>query len=176
MTKLLGVVAVASLCAVGCAHAPTTAGGRAELTSAARRSVDDMVARDPGLRSRLDQAAGYVVFPNVGEGGFLVGGGAGVGVVFEHGRVTGYAELRHASAGALFGGQSYSELIVVNDRRKLDAMRSGDFDFGVKAQAVIVGTGASANADFSRGMAVFVHPLRGAMVNASLTGQRVRVF
>lgn len=175
MIRAMGLLVTATVCIAGCAHAPSHPGARAELTSAAERTLAEMEARDPGLRKTIDDAVGYIVFPTVGEGGFLVGGGSGVGVVFEKGKVTGYAELQHGSVGALFGGQSYSELVVVQNRKALEAMKAGKFDFGAKAEAIIVRSGASASADFSRGVAVFVHPKSGAMVNASLTGQRIRV-
>jgi lipid-binding SYLF domain-containing protein len=111
----------------------------------------------------------------VGTGGFLIGGGAGSGVVYEHGRHTGFATVEHASVGALAGGETYSELVIVNDPSALEQLKSGRFDFGANASAVIVRTGASTTTTFENGVAVFVEPLRGAMVNASVTGQRIRL-
>jgi hypothetical protein len=46
---------------------------------------------------------------------------------------------------------------------------------GAKAQAVILRSGASTNTTFDKGVAVFVDPLRGGMVNASITGQRIKL-
>jgi len=40
---------------------------------------------------------------------------------------------------------------------------------------VILRSGAAANATFDKGVAVIVQPQRGAMVNASIRGQRVRL-
>lgn len=174
MRGAVGFLAIASLCVIGCAHTPTQPGERADLTRAAETTLQRMEAKDPGLRPLIDRSVGYIVFPAVGEGGFVVGGGAGNGVVFEHGRPTGFAELRHGEVGALAGGQRYSELVVVRDRGALESMKSGRFDFGARASAIIVRTGASANATFERGVAVFMEPVRGAMVNASLSGQRIR--
>jgi lipid-binding SYLF domain-containing protein len=111
----------------------------------------------------------------VGEGGFIVGAGAGSGVVFEHGRHTGFAEVSHASVGALAGGQRYAELVIIKDPAALEALKSGRFDVGAKAQAVILRSGASTNTTFDKGVAVFVDPLRGGMVNASITGQRIKL-
>ncbi len=174
MRSAIGLFAVASMCAFGCAHAPTKPGERADLRVEAQKTLSSMEAKDPGLRSLIDRSVGYIVFPAVGEGGFLVGGGAGAGVVYERGRQTGFAEVTHADVGALAGAQRYSELVIVNDRSALESMKTGRFDFGANASAVIVRTGAAASATFERGVAVFVEPVRGAMVNASLTGQRIR--
>ena len=175
MGRVLGLLAAVGLCAVGCAHAPTKPGERADLKVEAQKALANMEAKDPGLRPLLNQSVGYVVFPSVGEGGFLIGGGAGSGVLYEHGVQTGFATLEHMSAGALAGGQSYAQVVVIKDPNVLNDLKAGRFDFGAKAQAVIVRTGASQNATFENGVAVFQDPIRGAMVSASVTGQRIRI-
>ncbi len=175
MARILGLIAAAGLFAVGCATAPKTASGQSQLIRDADRTVEQMVARDPGLRPLLDQAAGYVVFPEIKQGGFVVGGGAGRGVVFEHGRQTGFAQLSQASVGAQVGGQKYSELVIARDRFALDQMKAGSFDLGAQAAAVAVRSGAASSTRFSAdGIAVFVQPQKGAMLNVSLTGQRIK--
>jgi hypothetical protein len=84
--------------------------------------------------------------------------------------------LRSLSVGALAGGQSYSEIIVVRDPQTFEHMRHGDFDVGAQASAVIVREGAGAETRFDRsGLAVLIEPHGGAMVNASVSGQRVFV-
>ena len=175
MRKPLGLFAAATLFILACAHAPTKPGARADLVKDARQTLAKMEADDPSLRPLLDQSLAYVVFPRVGEGGFIIGGGAGSGVVFERGKPNGFAEITHASVGALVGGQRYAQLVVVKDPDALEALKTGRFDFGAKAQAIIVRTGASTNATFEKGVAVFVDPIRGGMVNASVTGQRIRL-
>jgi lipid-binding SYLF domain-containing protein len=137
--------------------------------------LSTMEQDNPEIRPLLDEAAGYVVFPKVGEGGLFVGGGAGIGVLFERGQPTGFAQVFHASVGALAGGQRYSELVIVRDREMVTKMRSGEIDFGANASAVILRSGVAANATFRKGLAVFIKPVRGAMVNASITGQRIKV-
>ncbi|HEY1586298.1 MAG TPA: lipid-binding SYLF domain-containing protein [Polyangia bacterium] len=175
MKKALGCFAVAGLFIIACAHAPTKPGERADLVTDAHKTIQKMEATDPGIRRLLDDSIAYVVFPSVGEGGFIVGAGAGSGVVFEHGRHTGFAEVSHASVGALAGGQRYAELVIIKDPAALEALKSGRFDVGAKAQAVILRSGASTNTTFDKGVAVFVDPLRGGMVNASITGQRIKL-
>jgi lipid-binding SYLF domain-containing protein len=175
MRNGLGIFAVASFCLLGCSHTPTKPGARADLVSDAQRAVQKMEADDPSLRPLIDSAVGYIVFPSAGEGGFVIGGGGGAGVVFEGGRQSGFAELDQASVGAVAGGQKFAELVIVRDRQALDDMKAGRFDFGAQASAVIVRTGGAANATFEKGVAVFIEPLSGAMVNASVGGQRIRL-
>jgi len=57
----------------------------------------------------------------------------------------------------------------------LQKMREGSYEFGADANAIILRTGAATNANFSKGVAVFIEPIRGAMVNASVGGQRIKV-
>ncbi len=47
------------------------------------------------------------------------------------------------------------------------------FDFSANASAVYADKGAAANAQFVDGIAVFVRPMRGAMAEASLSGQQI---
>ncbi len=176
MKRAMELFAVVSICTLtACAHAPTRPGERADLVSDARKTLMRMESKDPGLQALLNDSAGYVIFPRVGNAGFLVGGGAGTGVVYEHGHRTGFATIEHAGVGAIAGGERYAELIVIKDPEALDRMKAGHFDFGANASAVILRTGASATASFDGGVAVFVEPIRGAMVNAAITGQRIRV-
>lgn len=176
MRAALGLAAIASVCmlGVGCAHTPTKPGERADLQRAAVQTVQQMEAQDPSLRPLIDQSVGYVVFPAVGSGGFLVGGGAGSGVVFQNGQPVGFAELSHLNVGALAGGQRYSELVIVKTPEAFESLRNGRFNFSANASAVLVRSGAATRATWDNGVAVFVHPVRGAMVNASIGGQRIR--
>jgi lipid-binding SYLF domain-containing protein len=115
------------------------------------------------------------VFPRVGSAGFVVGGGGGAGVFFENGRPVHYAELNHFDAGALAGGQKYAEIVILNNRDAINDLRSGRFDVGARASAVMLRSGAGAGVTFDKGVAVVVEPLGGAMVNASLRGQNIRL-
>jgi lipid-binding SYLF domain-containing protein len=174
MIKILGLFIAASGLVAGCATVPKNSAERSALHAQADATIQDMVARDPSLRTTLNRSVGYVVFPSIGQGGFIVGGASGRGVVYEYGRPIGFARLSQASVGALAGGQTYSELVVFNDRTAFDRMRAGRLTFGADTSAVMINTGAAASARFANGYSVFVHPRGGAMLNLSLTGQRIR--
>jgi len=175
MYKLFVVLAASTLIATGCASVPKSDSGREALKADAKQALDEMVAKSPNLTSIMKDSVGYVVFPDVARGGFVVGGGGGEGVLFENGRAVGFAELSQASVGAQVGGQRYAELIVLRDRDALQRMKDGKFDFGGQVSAVAIRAGASAEAQFRDGVAVFVHPKGGAMLDVSLAGQRVKV-
>ena len=132
-----------------------------------------MRARDPGLGSILANPVGYVVFPSIGKGGLVVGGAYGHGVLYEHGRMTGFTKISQGSHGLQAGGQSYTELIVFRDPWALNKLKAGEFSMGANASAVMVKPGAAASADYRNGLAVFVHPQGGVMAELSLSGQQI---
>jgi lipid-binding SYLF domain-containing protein len=175
MKRAIGLIVVVSLWVIGCSHAPTKPGERADLKDEAEKTLAQMEERDPGLRDFLEGSVAYIVFPAVGSGGFVVGGGAGNGVLYENNQPTGYARVTQLAVGALAGGQRYSQVIAIGDHGVLQKMKDGNFNFGASASAVILRSGAAAATQFQNGVAVFRHPTRGAMVNASLSGQKIQV-
>lgn len=166
------VVAVA-VASTGCATAPKTQKERLSLVQEADAAVTSMAAKDPSLRDFLDRAHGYVAFPNVGKGGLIAGGAYGRGVVYEQGRPVGYAELNQGSIGAQIGGQTYAELIVLENEDAMARLRSGNFDLGGNLSAVALKAGAAGEARFEGGVAVFVQPKGGLMAEASISGQKI---
>jgi lipid-binding SYLF domain-containing protein len=159
----------------GCATVPKTEAKRHDLVTAAAATKQEMLAKDPSLQSLLDQSAGYIVFPEVKSGGFIVGASAGNGVIYEHGRRVGFAELSQGSVGATVGGQKFAELIAVRDRFQLDKIKTGSMQVRGQASAVILKQGAaSATAFGENGVAIIVNPIKGAMVSAAVAGQTIR--
>jgi lipid-binding SYLF domain-containing protein len=76
-----------------CATAPKTASERQDLDARATATLDAMRTRDPGLQPLLDGAYAYAVFPEIAKGGAIVGAAYGRGILFEHGRRSGFVEL-----------------------------------------------------------------------------------
>ncbi len=96
----------------------------------------------------FDAAAGYVVIPSVGKAGFGIGGARGKGVLYENGAVTAVITMTQLSFGFQWGGQ---------------------------ASAVAITAGASADAEFNNGMAIFTEAKGGLMYEASVGGQKFKV-
>ncbi len=166
------VVAFTMFMAVGCATAPESQAERRSLVSAARASLDTMVAQDPSLQDMIDRSAEYAVFPDVGAAGAVVGGAYGRGVLFEAGRPTGFVELNQGAVGALIGGQTYSQLIVFHNDAALNGMKAGDFDIGAEASAVALKAGVAAATRLEDGFSIFQMPKGGLMATAAVTGQK----
>ena len=66
----------------------------------------------------------------------------------------------------------YSQIIFFEDERALSEFTSGNFEFGAQASAVAVTAGASADADYSNGVAIFTMAKGGLMYEASVGGQK----
>jgi lipid-binding SYLF domain-containing protein len=165
-------VAVAVFLIAGCATAPKTAEGKAELSTKVQNAIDNALKSDPGLKKFFDEAAGYAVFPTVGKGAVGVGGAFGRGELYESGQMEGFCTLTQASIGLALGGQAYTELIFFETQPALDRFKTGNFAFAAQASAVALKSGASANAKYTDGVAVFTMGEAGLMYEASIGGQK----
>jgi lipid-binding SYLF domain-containing protein len=127
---------------------------------------------DPGIEAFFENAAGYAVFPGVGKGGLVVGGAYGKGLVIVDEKVDGYTTMTQASIGLQIGGQKYAQFIFFKDDVAIGHFRRGNFEFGAQASAVAITAGASADASYDGGVAVFTHAAGGLMVEGSVGGQK----
>jgi lipid-binding SYLF domain-containing protein len=138
-------------------------------------------------------AYGYAVFPTIGKGGVGIGGAFGKGQVYRRGKVTGTTSLIKGTIGFQLGGQVFSEILFLQDKRAYDEFTSGNFEFDATASAVAItagvqakagtdgatagasagpGTGKQAKTSYKKGMAVFVHARGGLMYEATIGGQK----
>lgn len=158
-----------------CAHIPQERGQQDAFISQANSTVQMMMARDPSLRDLLERAYGYAVFPSVGEVAVVaVGGVGGVGVVYEQGQPIGFARIREATFGPQLGGQSFSQIIVFENRAALDRVKAGDFDLTAGIEGTVLGWGAGARTRFQNGVAVIVSSEKGLIAGATIGGQSIR--
>jgi lipid-binding SYLF domain-containing protein len=138
-------------------------------------------------------AYGYAVFPTIGKGGVVVGGGGGKGRVYEQGKPVGESIMVQLSVGFQLGGQAYSQIIFFRDKSAYDEFTSTGFEFGAGASAVAITAGAAAQAgtsgatatastyaggakkaaaEYYKGMAVLTFAKGGLMYEATLGGQK----
>jgi lipid-binding SYLF domain-containing protein len=132
------------------------------------------IASDSGLQKFFDESVGYVVFPRIGKGGFILAGAHGSGLVFEDGALVGRATLSQATVGAQIGGQVYREVIFFETRDALLAFKQSTVEFSAQVAAVIAAEGASKDARYREGVLVFTDPIKGLMAEASVGGQKFR--
>ena len=136
------------------------------------RAILDIKTKDPDIQKFFDDSAGYAVFPSVGKGGIIIGGAFGRGLVIVNERVDGFASLSQITIGIQLGGQNYSQFIFFKDQTALDHFKRGNFEFGAQASAVAITVGASADAAYDMGVAVFTITRGGLMFEGTISGQR----
>jgi lipid-binding SYLF domain-containing protein len=136
------------------------------------RAILNIKKRDPGVQKFFDNAAGYAVFPNVGKGGFMIGGAWGKGLVIVNGQVDGYSTVTQFTIGAQIGAQKYSLYLFFKDQVALEYFKRENFEFSAQASAVAVTNGAAANTSYDAGVAVFTIADGGLMAEATIGGQQ----
>ena len=142
----------------------------------------------------FNSAYGYAVFPTIGKGGIGIGGAHGRGRVYTGGRHVGDTSMTQVTMGFQLGGQAFSQMIFLEDKRALESFTSGNFEFSAQATAVALTAGVSAEANtgggtaagasggrndanlshggYRKGMAIFTIARGGLMYEASLGGQK----
>lgn len=140
------------------------------------RDADGALAKarqsDPTVDRVLDDAHGIAVFPKIGKGAVGVGGAYGKGVVYELGDVVGYCDMTQGSVGFQLGGQTYTEILCFKDAKALNRFKDENLTFSGQATAVVLESGAGANAVYRDGVCVFTTDESGLMFEASLGGQK----
>ena len=152
----------------------STALAEEDLQAESKQAVAGFQKADSALQTFFSTASGYAIFPSVGKGGFIVGGAHGKGLVYEKGAAIGQATMTQASIGAQAGGQTFSEVIFFETPAALADFKAGKFEMSAEVSAVVAAEGASKAAKYKQGVAVFTLPKKGAMVQASIGGQKFK--
>ena len=147
----------------------------AEYEAKAQEAIAQFKEKDPSITRFFESAAGYVVIPTVGKAGFGIGGARGKGVLYEGGNTTAVVTVTQLSIGFQWGGQAYSEFLFFEDDVALADFKRGNYELGAQASAVAITAGASADANYSSGVAIFTQAKGGLMYEASVGGQKFKV-
>ncbi|SNY94736.1 lipid-binding SYLF domain-containing protein [Flagellimonas pacifica] len=143
-----------------------------KIINDAKSAKKTLLKADSGLERFFDNSAGYVLFPNVGKGGFIIGGASGNGVVYEASEMVGMAGLKKLNVGLQAGGQAIIEVIFFETPIDLERFKEGKFAFAAETSAVALKSGIAFNAKYKDGVAVFALPKAGLMADASVGGQK----
>jgi len=129
---------------------------------------------DPTLTRWFESAYAYAVFPKVGKGGFIVGGAGGKGLVIRGDTTVGTNSMSPVSIGAQMSGQVYAQFIMFKDQTAFEHFTRGNFEMGAQVSAVAITEGASKDAGYDSGVAIFTLADGGLMVEASVGGQKFK--
>ena len=80
--------------------------------------------------------------------------------------------MTQATVGLQLGGQKYAQFIFFRDRVALEHFKRGNFEFGAQASAVAATKGASADANYDKGVVIFTQTAGGLMAEGSVGGQK----
>ena len=143
-----------------------------KLLSESKNAKADIIKTDPSITSLFSSSQGYVIFPKNGKGGLIIGGSGGNGVVYEKEKSIGTAKMAQVTVGAQVGGASYREIIFFESKEALDRFKDNKLEFSGQISAVALKSGASKNAKYADGVAVFTQDLSGLMAEATVGGQK----
>lgn len=129
------------------------------LVSDANATIQTFKSKDP-------------MFPTIAKGGFIVGGAGGDGILFVGGKPVGRVSMGQGSIGLQLGGQTYSEVVFLENPSTLADFKNGNFQLDAQATAVALSAGASADGNHARGVAVFTLTKAGLMYEAAVGGQK----
>lgn len=149
-------------------------GWNPELVEDSKEALHKMIQQSPKLINFKNKAYGYAVFPRITKAGIGIGGAAGRGTVFKNHVVVGSSNLKQASVGLQLGGQQYSEVIFFENKKSFDHFTNGKLKFDAQASAVAITEGASIDAAYHEGVAVFTRTKGGLMYEASIGGQHFK--
>lgn len=145
---------------------------RADDVKDAQDTVALFRKTDPSLSRFFERSVGWAVFPTVGKGAIGIGGAHGSGVLFQGGKAVGTCTLTQVTIGFQLGGQAYSEIIFFETDKTLADFKEGTLALAAQVSAVAAVEGASANAKYQAGVAVFTMAKGGLMYEASVGGQK----
>jgi lipid-binding SYLF domain-containing protein len=164
----IGTVAMSAVLSTFTLHAAD------DLRADSRQAVANFLKTDSTLKQFFNRSAGYAVFPNVGKGGFIVGGAHGNGLVYEGTNIIGEATMTQATVGAQVGGETFAEIIFFDTPAALADFKEGKFEMSAQVTAVAAAEGASKSANYKQGVAVFTLPKKGLMAQAAIGGQKFK--
>lgn len=146
----------------------------ADLKAQAEAAITNFKRTDPGLTNFFAKAVGYAILPSVGEGGFIIGGERGDGLVYEKGKLIGKVTMSEVSIGAQVGGGSFSEIVFFETEEAFQGFKQSKWNMSAKAKANACASGVAENAKYEQGVAVFTLPKSGAMLAAAVGGQKFK--
>jgi lipid-binding SYLF domain-containing protein len=132
------------------------------------------------LPQLLKKSKGVLVYPLIIEGGFIIGGSGGTGVLLVRDEKTGkfgspaFYSMGGVSLGFLAGGQAAETMLVINTQKGLDSLLSTKVKLGGDASIAAGPKGAGANANFTEDF-ISYSKSKGAYANMSLNGQVIAV-
>ncbi|MCH2132232.1 MAG: hypothetical protein MK116_00630 [Phycisphaerales bacterium] len=156
----------------GCAVTPDTPEARGALVADAEAAVSNFRESDSRTVSFFDNAYAYAVFPKITKGGAGIAGAYGRGIVYQGGKMVGYADVTQGSIGAQLGGMSWSEIVFFENRWAFDRFASNEFAASADASFAGPKQGGTNALNYASGVMIFTMDTRGLAVTAAVGAQQ----
>ncbi len=147
-----------------------------EIESDANSALGKFYKEVAGSKAYLKKVKGYVVFKDVVEAGFFIGGKYGEGVLRIGDKSQGYYSITSASAGFLAGGAQYSLVIAfTTDAALKKFIHDDDWENEIDVNMAMATWNSEEeldDIDFGTDMIGFVFDSKGLLGNFTLEGTR----
>ncbi|MBU9610755.1 hypothetical protein KTE96_03325 [Burkholderia multivorans] len=182
--KLAAALVVGSLALTGCTTIPdkpdnaaTNASKRQAIDSSVDATLSRLYSTVKGSRELVAKSRGVLVFPEVLQAGFIVGGQSGNGALRVGGSTVGYYNTSSLSVGLQAGAQSKAIVFLFMTQQALDEFRNSEgWAAGAGASVALVKMGANGAVDTNTATApvqVIVLTNAGLMGDVSINGTKV---
>ncbi|MBY4829223.1 BPSL1445 family SYLF domain-containing lipoprotein [Burkholderia dolosa] len=182
--KAAAALIVGSLALAGCTTPPdkpdnaaTNASKRQAIDASVDATLSRLYSTVKGSRELVAKSRGVLVFPEVLQAGFIVGGQTGNGALRVGGSTVGYYNTSSLSVGLQAGAQSKAIVFLFMTHQALDEFRNSDgWAAGAGASVALVKMGANGAVDTNTATApvqVIVLTNAGLMGDVSINGTKV---
>ena len=124
----------------------------------------------------LSKVKGYLVFPSVVKGGFIVGGEYGEGALRIKGKTVHYYSMASGSIGFQAGLQKRSVIIAFVSQTALDNfIKSNGWEAGVDGSIIVADWGGGkdiSSISYEKPIYAFIYDSAGLMYNLTLEGTK----
>lgn len=152
---------------------------REEVRKMRDEVLNEFCARQPELRARVRDAAGYAVFSNVGVNIFFASFAGGHGIVVKRGMFNDeekFMRMGSAGIGLGLGVKDFRALFIFTEKRKLDDFILKGWDFSGQADAAAKsdkkGDAIGDSGSFAKGVEIYQLTKNGIVLQATLQGTR----
>ncbi len=146
------------------------------IEAKANEAIKQFVKEVNGGEAFLSKVKGFLVFPSVVKGGFVVGGEYGEGVLRVNGQTKHYYSIASGSVGFQMGLQQTSYIIAfVSEAALNNFIKSNGWEAGVDGAITIAKWGAGKDIttiSYENPIYAFVFGAKGLMYNLNIEGTK----
>ncbi|OZI25952.1 hypothetical protein CAL26_00925 [Bordetella genomosp. 9] len=169
--------ALAACSTTGPNSSATPSAKRQEINSGVDATLSRLYSTVKGSREMANNAKGILVFPNVLQAGFVVGGQYGEGALRVGNATSGYYSMASGSIGWQAGAQSRAVVIMFMTQEELNKFRdSKGWSAGADASVAVAKIGANGAVDTNtakQSVVAFFLTNAGLMADLSIQGTKV---